>query len=51
MSAGRGGKARRHEANKLMFPSKSRDNEAPPMGIGVAIAKKTCVITVRLLSL
>lgn len=33
MSAGKGGKARRYEVNKLMFPSKSRDNEGPPLGI------------------
>jgi hypothetical protein len=27
MSSGRGGKARRHEANRLSFPFKNRDNE------------------------
>lgn len=33
MTAARGGKARRCEVNKLLFPSKSRDNEGPPLGI------------------
>lgn len=51
MSAGRGGKAGRYEANKLMFPSKSGDNEGPPLGIAWSDhSRKPSVTTVGLLS-